>query len=57
MNFRNVKIGKNPKFEKLVSRYMPWKSVVPPKFGVPNNPWDNLDPGRMDKNLIDEFDK
>jgi hypothetical protein len=56
MIFKNVRIGKNIKFEKTVSRYHPLKSSAPPKFGFPNNPWDNLDPNRMDKNLKDEFD-
>jgi hypothetical protein len=56
MNFKNV-LTRNIKLEKLMARYQPWKTSHPPKFGAPNNPWDNLDPGRMDKGLIDEFDK
>jgi hypothetical protein len=56
MNFKNVRIlTKNIKFEKTVSRYQPWKTSLPPKFGMPNNPWDNLDPNRLDKSLKDEI--
>jgi hypothetical protein len=54
MNFKNVRVSL--KF-RAISRYHPWKSSQPPTFPYPNNPWDNLDPGRMDKNVIDDFDR
>ncbi len=54
MNFKNVRLSM--KFTST-SRYNPWRSSQPPAFGFPNNPWDNLDPKRMNKDIVDEYDK
>jgi len=42
---------------KSVSRYQTHPTTYPSEFPKPMNPWDNLDPGRKDKTVIDEFDK
>ena len=55
MNFKNVRF--NLKYSRNVSRYQPFKTVVPHTFGFPNNQWDNLDPNRLNKDLKDDYDR
>jgi hypothetical protein len=55
MNLKNVRLS--IKYARNVFRYQPFKSAFPPTFGFPNNPWDNLDPNRLNKDLKDEYDK
>jgi hypothetical protein len=42
---------------KSVARYLSHPTTYPSEFPKPMNPWDNLDPGRNDKTLVDEYDQ
>jgi hypothetical protein len=42
---------------KSVARYQSHPTTYPSTFPKPMNPWDNLDPGRKDKTMVDEFDQ
>jgi hypothetical protein len=45
--YKNV--SSNSRFKANIGENGPW-----PK---PNNPWDNLQPDRLDKNVVDEYGK
>jgi hypothetical protein len=40
---------------KSLARHQNFPSTPSP-FSKPVNPWDNIDPGRTNKELIDEYD-
>ncbi len=42
---------------KSAARYQSHPITYPSPFPKPMNPWDNLDPGKKDNNLVDEFDQ
>ncbi len=42
---------------KSLARYRTNPTTYPSSFNKPMNPWDNLDPGRKDNSLVDEFDQ
>ena len=41
---------------KSLARYFTQPTTYPSPYPKPMNPWDNLDPGRKDKEMVDEYD-
>jgi hypothetical protein len=41
----------------LTRNYHTHPITYPSSLPKPMNPWDNMDPGRSDRSVVDEFDK
>ncbi len=52
-----VRLSNISKNAKLFSRHQNWQTSFPSPFPKPMNPWDNMDPGRTDKEIKDEYDQ
>ncbi len=53
---KNFRLNNISLFVKGVARFQTHPTTYPSPFPKPMNPWDNLDPGRTDRSLNDEYD-
>ncbi len=57
-SFLNIKYLKSKSLSTAVLRnYHTHPVTYPTSMPKPMNPWDNMDPGRSDKSIVNEFDK
>lgn len=58
-SFLNLKnLNSKSSFVRQISKnYHTHPITYPSPLPKPMNPWDNMDPGRSDRSVIDEYDK
>jgi hypothetical protein len=51
-----VRVNSINSLTKAKARYQPYW-FQPEPWPKPNNPWDNIEPSRLNQNVIDEYEK
>jgi len=55
--FKHIRLNNIFSSSKALARYKTHPTTYPSQSPKPMNPWDNIDPGRRDNSLLDEYDQ